>query len=280
LSRANFFKEFFKNADLELEDLLLLESFQLSYLPGWVPEDAFSTVLFQHPAIRRFMVKKCPEIGDFISKVIEEGEPASCTERILEAEDELIWTIADLLVYNKCPEVYDNLAFHQWDFNEIMGITSLDGKVVVEGGAGTGKVTFRIAKFAHQVFAVEPVGRLRQFLREKVAEKDFRNIFVLDGFLNAIPLPDNIGDVLITSHALGWHLEEELLEFERIVKPGGFIIHCPGTALSSGDEDPTHLALISPEWGYEMSIYQEPDGPKRKYWKKTNPGDTSCSPAT
>ena len=280
MSQASFFKKFFNNADLEVEDLFLLESFQLSYLPGWIPEGPFSNVLYAYPAIRRHLTKKCPEIADFISKVMEDNKPATCAEEVKKAEDELIWTIADLLVYNKCPDVYDSLEFHQWDFNEIMEITPLDEKVVVEGGAGTGKVTFRIAKYAHQVFAVEPVSRLRQYLRDKIASEGWENVFVMDGFLHSIPLPDNFADVLITSHALGWHLEKELPEFERITKPGGFIIHCPGTALSSGDDDPTHLALVSPKFGYRMSIYKEPDGPKRKYWKKINPEDTALSPTT
>ena len=35
------FRSPFKGAQLEVNDLLLLESFQISYLPGWVPEKEF-----------------------------------------------------------------------------------------------------------------------------------------------------------------------------------------------------------------------------------------------
>jgi ubiquinone/menaquinone biosynthesis C-methylase UbiE len=160
------------------------------------------------------------------------------------------------------------LAFHNWDFTEVTRITPLEGKTVVEGGAGTGQVTRRLAEGAASVFAVEPVTRLRDFIREKAQINTQKNIFVLDGFLHAIPLPDNFADIFITSHALGWKLEDELPEFERVVKPGGYIIHCPGTALSAGDDDATHLALISPQWAYAVAEYQQPDGPKRKYWKQ------------
>jgi len=263
-----FFKKFFEGATLEVEDLYLLEAFQPTYWPGWAPERELAAVLWGHPAIKRFLLKKCPEITDFIGVVQKKFGPASSPEELADCEDILVWSIADLLVYNKCPEVYDGLAFHNWDFKEITRITPLDRKTVIEGGAGTGQVTCRLAKCAATVFAVEPVSRLRDFIRDKARKAGLKNIFVLDGFLHTIPLPDNYTDIFITSHALGWHLEEELIEFERVVKPGGFIIHCPGTALSSGDDDPTHLALVSPQWAYGVSEYPEPDGPKRKYWKQ------------
>jgi len=178
-----------------------------------------------------------------------------------------VWTIADLLVYNKCPEAYDKLEFHNWGFNEITAITPLEDKVVVDGGAGTGRVALEAAKTACQVFALEPVGRLRQFVREKTEQAGLNNLFVIDGFLHAIPLPDGFADVLITSHALGWRLEDELRECERIVKKGGFVIHCPGTAEIAAEED-QHARLISAGWQYKFSRYKQVDGWKRKYWKQ------------
>lgn len=267
MSKAEFFQSFFKGADLEVEDLFLLESFQISYLPGWVPEPALSVVLYAYPEIKRFIQKKYPEIKEFLHITMEKYGPSKSPEELACSENSLVWTLADLLVYNKCPEIYDRLDFHDWDFNEITRLTSLEGKIVIEGGAGTGKVTLRLSNFARQVYAIEPVARLREFLRQRVNSAAQKNVFVMDGFLHNIPLPDHFADVFITSHALGWHLEKELPEMERVVKPRGTIIHCPGTALSSGEKDPTHLALLSPRWGYQVSVYPEQDGLKRKYWK-------------
>ena len=120
---------------------------------------------------------------------------------------------------------------------------------------------------AKSVFAVEPVTRLRRFMREKAQASGLRNVFIIDGFLHAIPLPDDFADVLITSHALGWRLDDELPEFERVVKPGGFIIHCPGTPdHPSSDEE--HNTLTSPRWSYRSARFELPDGRKRKYWKQ------------
>jgi ubiquinone/menaquinone biosynthesis C-methylase UbiE len=198
--------------------------------------------------------------------MVQHGKAISQAE-LENSTDKVGWTIADVLVYNKYPEVYDSLEFHNWDFQEVTSITSLDKRVVIDGGAGTGRVALEAAYSARWVFAVEPVARLREFIRNKASKTGVSNVFVIDGFLHAIPLPDEFADVFITSHALGWRLEEELKEFERVVKKGGFVIHCPGTA-ETADEGEQHSLLISPTWGYEYSRYRESDGWKRKYWKK------------
>ena len=267
MSTADTFKQMFSGVTLEIEDLYLLESFQIGYFPGWVPERELAAVLWEHPSIKRFLVKKCPSITDWVERVLVQFEPTDDPQELATHTEELVWTIADLLVYNKCPEVYDALEFHNWDFSEVTNITSLQNMVVIDGGAGTGRVAIEAAQTADQVYAVEPVARLRQFIRGKTVEADLCNVFVMDGFLHAIPLPDKFADVLITSHALGWQLEEELKEFERVVKKDGFIIHCPGTAETAVEEE-QHSRLISSEWGYEFSRYKEADGWKRKYWKR------------
>lgn len=260
------FKDIFKKVALDIEDLYLLESFQIEMLPGTADPD-LAVVLQAYPSIKRFLIKKCPSMADHIDSILKKYSPAKDDRELAKCTDNLVWAIADWLIYGKCPEAYDKLEFHNWDFREVTIITLLDGKVVVDGGAGTGRVTLEAARTAARVYAVEPVARLRQFIRDKATEAFHNNIFVIDGFLHAMPLPDSCADVLITSHALGWHLEKELREFERVVKKGGYIIHCPGTA-DIPDEEAQHLRLISPDWGYDFSRYEESDGWKRKYWKQ------------
>lgn len=267
MSLAGIFRRMFKGVSLEIEDLYLLESFQIGYLSGWVPEREFAAVLWEYPSIKRFLVKKCPSIAEFIERVMTQFEPAGGQQKLAAYGEELVWTIADLFVYNKCPEAYDTLEFHDWGFCEVATITSLERKVVIDAGAGTGRVALEAAQTARHVFAVEPVERLRRFIREKASKAGLKNVFAIDGFLHSIPLPDDFADVLITSHALGWRLEEELAEFERVVKKGGFIIHCPGTAETAAEEA-QHCRLLSLDWRYEFSRYKEADGWKRKYWKQ------------
>jgi ubiquinone/menaquinone biosynthesis C-methylase UbiE len=263
----NLFKRTFKGVTLKVEDLYLLESFQIGYLAGYVAERDLAAVLWAYPPIKIFLEKKFPQISDFVARIMTKYGPAVNELELAECSDRLVWTIADLLVYNKCPEAYDTLEFHSWDFREVTMVTPLDHKVVIDGGAGTGRVTLEAARTARQVFAVEPVTRLRQFIREKALKAGLGNIFVIDGFLHAIPLPDRSANIFITSHALGWQLEDELREIERVTKKGGTIIHCPGSAEEDSDEY-KHSRLISSDWNYEFSRYKETDGWKRKYWKQ------------
>jgi len=263
-------RKLFSGAGLRIEDLCLLEPFQVDYLQGWVPEREFAAVLWAHPPIDRFLREKSPETVRFLDDVKDRFGPAVDEDDLAAAEDAVVWTIADLLVYNKLPELYDRLPFHGWDFAEVTNITPLDDKVVVDVGSGTGRVALEAATLADTVVAVEPVGRLRGFIRDKAAMRGLGNVRVVEGFCHSIPLPDSSADVVITSHALGWRLEEELREFERVTVPGGYVIHCPGTAENPHDKSEVeqHERLISREWGYEFARYRPSDGWKRKYWKR------------
>ena len=137
---------------------------------------------------------------------------------------------------------------------------------------GMAGVALEAAETAVLVFAVEPVSRLREYIRARAAQKDFTNLYVVDGFLHSLPFPAGFADVTITSHALGWQIENELAELERVTRRGGTIVHCPGTA-ETQREDTTHIILIEAPWGYEFACFEEPDPPsgggrKRKYWKR------------
>ncbi len=266
MASVELFKEIFRGVVLEIEDLYLLEPFQITYLPGWIPGREFASVLENRPEIATFLMKKCPEIKPFLEKIKKEYAAEPDKPAFSESADKVVWTIADLLVYSKCPEVYDSLEFHKWDFSEITSITSLADRIVIDAGSGTGRVALEAAEQAETVYAVEPVPRLRQFIRQKAASSGISNLHVVDGFLDQLPFPDSFADVLITSHALGWKLEDELKEFERVVKEGGSIIHCPGSAVKDTSGN-IHDVLISLEWGYRDSIYDEANGKKRKYWK-------------
>ena len=138
-------KKLFANVDLEIEDLYLLESSQIEYLPGWIPERELALVLWAHPSIDRFLRIKCPEVTRFLDAAKARFVWSEDRSDLARAEEEVVWTIADLIVYNKCPDVYDGLEFHSWDFAEVTSITPLDGKVVVDVGSGTGRVALSAA---------------------------------------------------------------------------------------------------------------------------------------
>jgi ubiquinone/menaquinone biosynthesis C-methylase UbiE len=171
-----------------------------------------------------------------------------------------------LIIYNKNPDVYDARAQHEsWVINEITSLVSLDNKVVIDAGSGSGKLAFQVARIAKTVFAVEPVTNLRRFIQKKAAAEGIENIYTIDGFLHAIPFPNHFVDVLLTCRAIGWNLEEELKEVERVVKPGGQIVHIP---MYQNVDDPLYTTLTSSKWKYKCSEFELGDDFTRKYWKQ------------
>ena len=101
---------------------------------------------------------------------------------------------------------------------------------------------------------------------EKSVKENSRNVFPIDGFLESIPFPDNSFDILFTSNAIGWNIEEELKEIERVVKPNGQAFHIMRVN-ENIDENPVHEKLISSKWNYKFSKTSDENGLKLKYIK-------------
>ena len=57
---AKHLRETFPDTELCAEDLLLLEYFQIRYLPERVPQKEFATFLREYPIIHRYLIKKDP----------------------------------------------------------------------------------------------------------------------------------------------------------------------------------------------------------------------------
>lgn len=74
---------------------------------------------------------------------------------------------------------------------------------MLDVGAGSGRLTFAAAEKAAFVYASEPVGTLREFMRDKIAEEGIRNVRVLDGFADSLPFPDDTFDVVMSGHVVG-----------------------------------------------------------------------------
>lgn len=267
MTYESILRELFQGVDLGVEDFYLLESFQIAYLPDRVPQREFAAVLRANDSIKRFLITKHPPLAGFIEDVLARYGPAANQQELDAYSDRLVWEIADQFIYAKRPDVYDERVDHGWDFDEVTSSVPLENKVVIDAGAGTGWVAFAAVQTARLVFAVEPITSLRQFIREKAVKTGATNLYAIDGFLHAIPLPDGFADVLITSNAIGWQLEDELGEIERVVKRGGYAIHL-SASFDDAKDTPLHSGLTSAKWQYEFARYEEPDGWKTKYWKQ------------
>ena len=268
MAYAQKLRGLFPEISLNWEDLLLLETFQIKYLPDRVAVKEFASLLRAYPVVHQFLVSKYPPIAAFLARILKENKALEDRELIEANCQEALWEIADLIIYNKYPERFDAQAPIKWEVDEIIALTSLEGKVVADVGAGSGRIAFLVAPFVQTVFAVEPISSFRSFMKEKAAQNGVENLFVMDGTLDSIPLPDHSLDVLITSNAIGWNLLEELKEIERVVKTGGCAIHL----LQSDKElaDPFHETLTSSPWNYTCLQGIEEEKMKLRYYKSLN----------
>jgi ubiquinone/menaquinone biosynthesis C-methylase UbiE len=260
---ASHLKKIFKDTKIDIEDLLLMEPFQIRNLPERVPEKEFATLLRVHPIIQRFLQKKEPSIKPFLEKVLHENKPENNAKTIEEYCNELLWEIGELIIYNKYPETYDEKIKFTWEIDEIILPELLDNKTIADIGAGSGMLTSLLANYAKTTYAIEPLNSFRCFMRKRFKEKHLTNIFVIEGFLNCIPLPDDSLDILFTSNALGWDFENEQKEITRVVKPGGPVIHLM-RAFDKDVASPYHEKLLEYNYQYQQL---KGEGFKAKYSK-------------
>ena len=250
--------------NISFNTLLLLEREQLAWLPGWLPETELAAALKANLAVEWFLRHKNPKLDTWVSSVMENAEPGASPIEVRTAEEVILRSINDLVCYAVAPELYDSQPFLEWDSQELSGLTDFQGKLVADVGAGTGRLTFIAAREgARAVFAVEPVGNLRIFLKEKARKLRLSNVFPVSGLITDLPYPDNFLDIVIGGHVFGDHPEAEHAEMVRVTRPGGTVILCPGGNDTDGK---WHPFLI--DQGFDWSRFEEPgDGIKRKYWK-------------
>jgi SAM-dependent methyltransferase len=251
-------------SELSFNNLLLLERVQISWFPGWLPERELAIALQANPTVEWFLRNKCPEIKEWLDKVVSLEIGKFNRTDVQKAEHTILNSLNDLLTYLIDPSIYDAQPFLQWDASELTSLVDFTGKIVVDVGAGTGKLTFIAAPKARVVYAVEPVGNLRLYLKQKAREKGLSNVFPVDGLITDIPFPDDFADVSMGGHVFGDAREAECKEMERITKSGGMVIYCPG---NNDLDNETHQFLLKK--GYDWSKLEEPEeGMKRKYWKR------------
>ena len=185
--------------------------------------------LAYNPAVAWYCKEKVPEIAGHVEKLIT-AAPIGCTkEQIRQAEcyvlDQHDWAVVYVypeVMNQNCPYIYN------WDKGKLFELADFTDKIVLDVGAGTGRLTFAAAERARHVYASEPVDRLRDFMRNKIAQEQIRNVSVLDGMCDWLPYEDSTFEIVMSGLVVGDDYDKELAELERVAKSGGWILDCPG----------------------------------------------------
>lgn len=160
-----------------------------------------------------------------LARPVSLDEVKAARRRIL---DRLFWE----LTYWKTPELYEELIegerLHPGIFQRLK--PDLQGKTVLDAGAGTGRATFECIRHgARLVYAVEPSPGLLHILRRKLANSPASSCVVaLQGSFNQIPLETNSVDMALSCSAFTADSAEGgdqgLAELRRVTRPGGKIV--------------------------------------------------------
>lgn len=165
--------------------------------------------------------------GDRAAFVQARAQPTDAAERNAARRavlDQLFWE----LTYWKTPDEYERLTAGERVHLGALDFARVDGAVVLDAGAGTGRITLPLARRARLVYALDPAPPMLRLLERKLATAGLRNVVPLRGTFERVPLPDDSVDAVIACSAFG---SEEarggrrgLDELRRVTRPGGRIV--------------------------------------------------------
>lgn len=104
-----------------------------------------------------------------------------------------------------------------------------EGERVLDAGCGTGLYTLRAVERGAEVTAIDPSGEMLRVLRKKLEDKPPKvreKVRIIQCGAEDIPLPNESIDVVISVTAMEFFRDRDkaLLEFQRVIKPGGRVV--------------------------------------------------------
>jgi SAM-dependent methyltransferase len=123
-------------------------------------------------------------------------------------------TVPRRLTFGAHADAYER-ARPAWPEEAARWLVPEDAELVVELGAGTGKLTRAVAELGVRVVAVEPDPRMLAVLRGLGLDG-------VDGSAEAIPFGDSVADAVVAGSSIHWfELAQALPEIHRVLRPGG-----------------------------------------------------------
>lgn len=200
---------------------------ECSYYNGDYITD-MAKALYRYPYIDAYCRAKAPECSSFLDKVRAIPYSGWTNDEMREAETAILQTQETFVVY-AYPKVMEQVNYiRNWNPEYLYRLVDLTDKVVLDVGAGTGRLAFAAAKKAKRVYASEPCDCLREYMRDKIRTESIGNMKVLDGEVMCLPYEDNTFDVVLSGHVVGDFYDEEIAEMIRITKNSGWLVICNG----------------------------------------------------
>jgi ubiquinone/menaquinone biosynthesis C-methylase UbiE len=223
-----------------INTLLLMDRWVLRFLlglyeydlTGWYSNNEyryhFGIILANNQVIQWYFMEKCPEGKERVNELIK-NVPQNLPQNEIRKSEMYILDKIDSFVVYVYPEIMENLNYIKyWTPDKLLSIIDFSDKIILDIGSGTGRLAFAAANTAKYIYAIEPVDRLREYLRDKKNKLGIKNIRISDGRIEEIPYPDNIFDIVMSGHVMGDNYDQEMTEMVRVVKNGGYIITCIG----------------------------------------------------
>jgi ubiquinone/menaquinone biosynthesis C-methylase UbiE len=244
------------------DTFLLMDRWIIKYLlglgktsPGYYKVKEYRNhlgiALAYNPAVKWYFCEKCPESKDRIDKLVKDIPNGLTKDEVRKSELYVLNTQDSFVVY-VYPEIMEELDYIKlWEPDRLLSMTDFTNKVVLDIGSGTGRLAFAVFKKAKYIYAIDPVDRLREYLREKRDRLGIKNITISDGTIEEIPYPNNVFDIVMSGHVMGDDYDKEMEEMTRVVKNGGYIITCIGEDNTIREPNTDMLRL-----GFDYAYYK------------------------
>ncbi|MCL2159910.1 MAG: class I SAM-dependent methyltransferase [Oscillospiraceae bacterium] len=246
--------------DYSFNSFLLMERFQIRLMMesgGWRNNKdewkySMGVALKANPAVKWYLERKCPECVTALNEITANAPTVTDAAAIRKAEVYTLASVEDWVTHTT-PEVMETNCqyIRDWDKERLYELANFKGKVVLDVGAGSGRLTFAAAALAKEVYASEPVETMREFIRTKAKNDKITNIRVAEALVTSIPYPDNSFDIVMSGHVVGDDWDAEIAELTRVCKSGGWLLDCPGDNTSQSDGrvgEEKHDELVQRDW--------------------------------